>query len=95
MIIVSSKEFNQRASAVLKMSQTEPVYITKWGKIVSVLANVETYQQVKQQNEPSFEQLFGAYSPEISDDFSDEFDAELTKIRQQSRLRVADFSGDE
>lgn len=95
MIIISSKEFNQRASAILKMSQTEPVYITKWGKIVSVLSNLETFQATQKQNEPSFETLFSANSPTISDAFSDEFDAQLQGIRQNSRLRVADFSGDE
>lgn len=92
MIIISSKEFNQRASAILKLSQTEPVYITKWGKIVSVLSNLETFQAAQKQNEPSFEQLFGQNAPEISDDFADEFDRELTRIRQNSHLRVADFS---
>lgn len=92
MAIVTSKEFNQRASAVLKMSAEQPVFITKWGKIVSVLSSYQDYQQHKSP-EPTFEQLFANDSnvAGIDDDFFAEFEQSLSDVRHSSKLRDVDF----
>ncbi len=43
-ITITSREFNQNASKVLKMAEKEPVFITKWGKIVNVVSSYMDYQ---------------------------------------------------
>lgn len=90
-ITVTSKEFNQRASYVLKLSETQPVFITKWGKIVSVLSNYKDYRQT-QKSEPSFEELFGqAVSESVADENFDEFDRILADIRKSTKIRDVEF----
>ena len=90
-IMVTSKEFNQRASAVLKMSAEQPVFITKWGKVVSVLSSYDDYQHTKQA-EPSFEELFANSSlSEVSAPFFAEFEESLQVVRKGSVLRKVDF----
>lgn len=90
-ITISSKEFNQKASAVLKMSAEQPVFITKWGKVVSVLSSYEDYQQHKSP-EPTFEQLFANNKTvQVDDDFFAEFEQSLSDIRHSNQLRDVDF----
>ncbi|MEE3607927.1 type II toxin-antitoxin system Phd/YefM family antitoxin [Avibacterium paragallinarum] len=88
-ITVTSKEFNQRASYVLKLSETQPVFITKWGKIVSVLSNYRDYR--KTQSEPSFEELFGQPTPPVSDKDIEDFDQILTEIRKNTHIREVEL----
>ncbi|WP_109078281.1 type II toxin-antitoxin system Phd/YefM family antitoxin [Aggregatibacter kilianii] len=88
-ITVTSKEFNQRASYVLKLSETQPVFITKWGKIVSVLSSYQDYR--KAQSEPSFEELFGQSATSVSAEEIDDFDQILADIRKETRMREVEF----
>ncbi len=91
MAVVTSKEFNQRASEVLKMSEAQPVFITKWGKVVSVLSSYQDYQRHKS-SEPTFEQLFANESNTVVDEcFLAEFEQSLSSIRRSSTLRDVDF----
>ncbi len=93
-ITITSREFNQNASKVLKMAEKEPVFITKWGKIVSVVSNYVDYKQQKSA-EPSFEELFSSSIDEdVSDEFWEDFEQTLTKIRKSNKPRPIDF-GDE
>lgn len=93
-ITMTSREFNQHASRVLKMAEKEPVFITKWGKIVSVVSSYVDYQQTqKTQAEPSFAQLFSAKESHgvMSDDEPDDFDRILADVRRNSRHRPVEF----
>ncbi|WGE89478.1 type II toxin-antitoxin system Phd/YefM family antitoxin [Actinobacillus arthritidis] len=92
MAVISSKEFNQRASAVLKIAETEPVYITKWGKVVSVLASYAHYQaQTKSQ---SLAEAFSstASTATLSEEAEQQFEQTLQQVRQQIKIRVPDLS---
>ncbi|STO54786.1 prevent-host-death family protein/antitoxin of toxin-antitoxin stability system [Canicola haemoglobinophilus] len=90
-ITVTSREFNQRASQILKISETQPVFITKWGKIVGVLSNYASYQQQAQkEQEPSFERLFSGKN-DLSDAEFEEFQQELEQIRKKTTFRVCEF----
>lgn len=90
-ITVTSKKFNQRSSYVLKLSETQPVFITKWGKIVSVLSNYEDYHQ-KQKVEPCSAELFGCpvSQPLSAEDFAD-FEQSLLNIRKSTQIRSVKF----
>ncbi|MFQ1023057.1 type II toxin-antitoxin system Phd/YefM family antitoxin [Avibacterium paragallinarum] len=88
-ITVTSKEFNQRASYVLKLSETQPVFITKWGKIVSVLSNYQDYRKAR--SEPSFEELFGQPATSVSDKDIEDFDQILADIRKDTHMRDVEF----
>ncbi|MFZ7223851.1 type II toxin-antitoxin system Phd/YefM family antitoxin [Avibacterium avium] len=88
-ITVTSKEFNQRASYVLKLSETQPVFITKWGKIVSVLSNYQDYRNAR--SEPSFEELFGQPATSVSDKNIEDFDQILADIRKDTHMRDVEF----
>ncbi|HGO5815814.1 TPA: type II toxin-antitoxin system Phd/YefM family antitoxin [Mannheimia haemolytica] len=93
-ITITSREFNQNASKVLKMAEKEPVFITKWGKIVNVVSSYMDYQQ-KKPSEPSFEDLFASSENEdVSDEFWQEFEQTLVEIRKSNKPRPVDF-GDE
>lgn len=93
-ITISSREFNQNASKVLKMAEKEPVFITKWGKVVNVISSYVDYQQ-KKSVEPSFEELFATSAePDVSDEFWEDFEQTLTEIRKSNKVRPVDF-GDE
>lgn len=91
-ITMTAREFNQNASLALKLAEKEPVFITKWGKIVSVVSSYISYQQ-QTANEPSFEQLFSPVSSQdcVSDEFLEDFDEILTEIRRNSRMRIVEF----
>ena len=92
MAVISSKEFNQRASAVLKIAETEPVYITKWGKVVSVLASYAHYQaQTKSQ---SLADAFSGTVPTetLTAEAERQFEQTLQQVRQQSKMNVPDLS---
>lgn len=91
-ITMTAREFNQNASLALKLSEKEPVFITKWGKIVSVVSSYINYQE-QTLAEPSFEQLFSptTYQEEVSDEFFDDFEHTLTEIRRNSRMRIVEF----
>ena len=92
MAVISSKEFNQRASAVLKIAETEPVYITKWGKVVSVLASYSHYQaQTKSQ---SLADAFSSTIPTaiLSTEAERQFEQTLQQVRQQSKMNIPDLS---
>ncbi|MEG9482023.1 type II toxin-antitoxin system Phd/YefM family antitoxin [Mannheimia sp. HC-2023] len=93
-ITMTSREFNQHASKVLKMAEKEPVFITKWGKIVSVVSSYVDYQQSqKTQTEPSFAQLFSAKENHdvISNEAFEDFDRILADVRKNSRHRPVEF----
>ncbi|WP_419852310.1 type II toxin-antitoxin system Phd/YefM family antitoxin [Actinobacillus pleuropneumoniae] len=93
-ITITSREFNQHASKVLKMAEKEPVFITKWGKIVRVVSNYVDYKQ-HTTVEPSFEELFASSTDEsVSDEFWQDFEQTLTKIRKSNKSEQIDF-GDE
>ncbi|MDH2998388.1 prevent-host-death family protein [Pasteurellaceae bacterium LFhippo2] len=90
-ITVTSKEFNQSASKVLKMSAEQPIFITKWGKVVSVLSSYQEYQQAKKE-EPSFEDIFALSAEQaVSDEFFAEFEQTLVDIRKSTKPRVTEF----
>jgi len=92
MAVISSKEFNQQASAVLKIAETEPVYITKWGKVVSVLASYAHYQaQTKSQ---SLAEAFSgtASTATLSEEAEQQFERTLQQVRKQSKMSVPDLS---
>lgn len=91
-ITVTSKEFNQRASYVLKLSETQPVFITKWGKIVSVLSN---YQEYKKHQQTTLAEAFShpkVATSDITDDFQALFEQALTEARQDTKMTVPDVS---
>ncbi|RMW95393.1 type II toxin-antitoxin system Phd/YefM family antitoxin [Allofranklinella schreckenbergeri] len=86
-ITVTCREFNQKASQMLQLSQQEPVFITKWGKIVGVLSSYQAYQQREAQ---SLAEAFA--SGHAAGDLDDALDADLARIRQQSaRQRPNDW----
>ncbi|MDD0824264.1 type II toxin-antitoxin system prevent-host-death family antitoxin [Mannheimia sp. AT1] len=88
-ITITSREFNQNASKVLKMAEKEPVFITKWGKIVSV---VSSYVDYKQQTKPqTLADIFA--SPSVEEDEVDmaDFEQILRDIRKNSKCRTVDF----
>lgn len=90
-ITMTSREFNQHASRALALSQQEPVFITKWGKVVSVIESYENHLQKKV--DPSLAEVFAnlpAYD-EISDEDWADFERTLTDIRKNSRHREVDF----
>lgn len=85
-ITMTSREFNQHASRALALSQQEPVFITKWGKVVSVIESFQDYRQ-KQKQETLAEAFL---TPDLAADI-DDFDEILTEIRQSSQLRVTEL----
>ena len=87
-ITISSREFNQKASQVLKMSETEPVFITKWGKVVSVLTNYQTYQK---QDERTAAEVFCRNHPaaDLGEEMENEFEAELDRVRKSTIMERA------
>jgi len=90
-ITITSREFNQHASKVLKMAEKEPVFITKWGKIVSVVSNYVDYKQQKTV-ESSFEELFASSVDEnVSDEFWEDFEQTLTKIRKSNKAEPNEY----
>ena len=94
-ITMTSREFNQHASRVLKMAEKEPVFITKWGKIVSVVSSYVDYQhRQKTKEEPSFAQLFSAKENHavMSDDEFEDFERILADVRKNSRHRPVEFN---
>lgn len=58
-IIITSREFNQGSSSALKVAETEPVYITKRGKITNVILSYAHYQQIIP-SEKTFADYFSA-----------------------------------
>lgn len=84
-ITVTTREFNQQASQMLEISQREPVFITRWGKVVSVLSSYDAYQN---QSGKTLAESFGASLPEDKQDIDsdDMLDIELERIRKQSQL---------
>lgn len=85
-ITITSREFNQHASRVLKMAEKEPVFITKWGKIVSV---VSSYVDYRQKNEESLASAFS--KPHAVADVDDDFDSILESIRRNTKLRITEL----
>ena len=45
---VSAREFNQNASAALRLAAEEPVFITKRGTPTNVILSIEDYQRLVQ-----------------------------------------------
>lgn len=45
---VSAREFNQNASAALRLAAEEPVFITKRGTPTNVILSIEDYQRLTQ-----------------------------------------------
>ncbi|MDO4683737.1 MAG: hypothetical protein Q4B17_13250 [Lautropia sp.] len=85
-ITVTTREFNQQASQMLEMSQREPVFITRWGKVVSVLSSYDAYQQ---QAGKTLAESFGSEHPsgELDSSVEEALEAELSAIRRQSSLK--------
>lgn len=80
-IIMTSREFNQGSSSALKVAETEPVYVTKRGKITNVILSYEQYQQlIPQEKEPTFAELFSGYHPAA--DILDEAIEEITNPKR-------------
>ena len=44
---VSAREFNQNASAALRLAAEEPVFITKRGTPTNVILSIEDYQRLQ------------------------------------------------
>lgn len=67
-IIMTSREFNQGSSSALKVAETEPVYVTKRGKITNVILSYEQYQKLMpQEKELNAAEYFAAVTtPEIA-----------------------------
>lgn len=59
-VIITSREFNQGSSSALKVAETEPVYITKRGKITNVILSYEHYRQIMP-SEKTFAEHFSHY----------------------------------
>ncbi|MDO5057571.1 MAG: type II toxin-antitoxin system Phd/YefM family antitoxin [Lautropia sp.] len=89
MTIVTAREFNQQASRMLEAARQGPVFITRRGKIVGVLSSYDAYQQ---QQARTLAESFSGQHPAA--DLDDAFDAELSAIRQQSRLRYGFFEAE-
>ena len=86
-ITVTSREFNQRASQILKLSETQPVFITKWGKIVSVLSSYTDYVSPQQKGKT----LAETYSQSHDAADIDDFDLELDAVRHSMKFRVTEL----
>lgn len=86
-ITVTSREFNQRASQILKISETQPVFITKWGKIVSVLSSYTDYVSPSQKGRT----LAEAFSQPHDAADIDDFDLELDAVRHSMKFRVTEL----
>ncbi len=91
MAVVTSKEFNQRASEVLKIAEAEPVYITKWGKVVSVLTSYAHYQA--QSKPQTLAEAFSSGHPagSLTNDVEQDLGTALKEVRNQSQMNVPDF----
>lgn len=87
-ITITSREFNQYPSRVLKMAEREPVFITKWGKIVNVVSNYIDYQQPEKPK--SVFDVFSAPHPVDTLDI-DDFEQILSDVRQNTTFRIAEF----
>lgn len=85
-IMITSREFNQNASKVLKMAENEPVFITKWGKVVSVVSSYLDYQ--RQAKPETLAEIFGETH---SAGDVEGFDEILQEIRQNSHLRITEL----
>ncbi|HGO5823122.1 TPA: type II toxin-antitoxin system Phd/YefM family antitoxin [Mannheimia haemolytica] len=88
-ITITSREFNQNASKVLKMAEKEPVFITKWGKIVNVVSSYMDYQ-----NKAKPQTLADVFaSPVVEEDDVDmeDFEQILRDIRKNSKCRTVEF----
>lgn len=85
-IMITSREFNQNASKVLKMAENEPVFITKWGKVVSVVSSYLDYQ--RQAKPETLAEIFGKTH---SAGDVEGFDEILQEIRQNSHLRITEL----
>lgn len=72
-IIITSREFNQGSSSALKVAETEPVYITKRGKITNVILSYTHYQQIVPQQRQTAAEFFNGSNElaTISDDIFD------------------------
>lgn len=92
MAIISSKEFNQRASAILKLSETEPVYITKWGKIVSILTNYQHYQAQIQPKTLASAFAQTQITQSVSEAVEQQFEQALCDIRREHKMNTVDLT---
>lgn len=90
-ITMTAREFNQNASLALKLSEKEPVFITKWGKIVSVVSSYMDYSSSK--TELSLAEALKNNNDYgvLSDEDWEDFERTLTEIRKNSRHREVDF----
>lgn len=62
-VIMTSRQFNQGSSNVLKVAEKEPVYVTKRGKISHVVMSYEQYQQVSPSTKQSAWDFFKTPHP--------------------------------
>ena len=65
---VSAREFNQNASAALRLAAEEPVFITKRGTPTNVILSIEDYQRLTQpQPRRSLADVLSAMSAEAGE----------------------------
>lgn len=88
-ITITSREFNQNASKVLKMAEKEPVFITKWGKVVNVISSYVDYQQKSKPQ--TLADVFASSTVEEDDVDMDDFEQILRDIRKNSKCRTVEF----
>ena len=83
---VSSREFNQNASAAKKAAERGPVFITDRGRPAHVLLTIEEYQRVTDKGRSILDLLAMPEGVDICEDFD-----ELIP-RSRELPRVADLS---
>jgi prevent-host-death family protein len=83
---VSSREFNQNASAAKKAAKRGPVFITDRGRPAHVLLTIEEYQRVTGKGKSIIELLAMPEGVDICEDF----DALIPRSREVAR--AADLS---
>lgn len=88
-ITITSREFNQNASKVLKIAEKEPVFITKWGKIVNVISSYGDYQQKSKPQ--TLADIFASSTVEDDDVDMDDFEQILRDIRKNSKCRTVEL----
>lgn len=57
-VIMTSRQFNQGSSTVLRVAESEPVYVTKRGKISHVVMSYEQFQQLSPQQKKNAWEFF-------------------------------------
>lgn len=73
-VVMTSREFNQGSSHALKIAETQPVYVTKRGKITNVILSYAQFQEMVPVKKTFAELFSGEHAAaEINDDIMDEY----------------------